>query len=61
VTATGPGGTAWSCGRGGAAGGQGQVLHHRTVGMEQGAQGSGHGPELPEFEEWLCPAFRHRV
>ena len=45
VTATGPGGTAWSCVRGGTAGGQGMVLHQRAVGTEQPAQSSGHSPE----------------
>ena len=45
MTATGPEGTAWSCVRGGAAGGQGVVLHQRAVGTEQPAQGSGHSPE----------------
>lgn len=44
MTATGPEGTAWSCVRGGAAGGEGKGLHQRAVGMEQPAQGSGHGP-----------------
>ena len=43
MTATGPEGTAWSCVRGGAAGGVGQGLHQRVVGMERAAQGSGHG------------------
>jgi len=33
--------TAWSCVRGG----EGKRLHQRAVGMEQPAQGSGHGPE----------------
>jgi len=37
VTATGPEGTACSCVRGGAAGGQGMVLHQRAVDMEQPA------------------------
>jgi len=45
VTATGPEGTAWSCVRGGAAGGEGQGLHQRVVGLERAAQGSGHGPK----------------
>ena len=44
MTATGPEGTAWSCVRGGAAGGQGKGLHQRVVGMERDAQGSGHSP-----------------
>ena len=29
--------------------------------MEQAAQGSGHGPKLPEFKEHLDSALRHRV
>ena len=45
MTVTGPEGTAWSCVRGGAAGGEGQGLHQRAVGMEGAAQGSGHGPK----------------
>ena len=45
MTATGPEGTAWSCVRGGAAGGEGQGLHQRVVGIERAAQGCGHGPE----------------
>ena len=61
MTATGPEGTAWSCVRGGAAGGEGQGLHQRAVGMERAAQGSGHSPELPEFKESLDNALRHRV
>jgi len=51
VTATGPEGTAWSCVGGGAAGGEGKGLHLRAVGMEQPAQGSGHGPKLPELRK----------
>ena len=51
VTEPGPEGTAWSCVRGGAAGGQGRVLHQRAVGMEQAAQSSGHGTELLEFKK----------
>ena len=43
MTATGPEGTAWSSVRGGAAGGEGKGLRQRAVGMEQPAQGSGHG------------------
>ena len=39
VTATGPEGTAWSCVRGGAAGGEGKGLHQRVVGMERADQG----------------------
>lgn len=31
-----------------------------AVGMAQDAQGSGHGPELPEFMERLGNALRHR-
>ena len=38
-------GTAWSCVRGGAAGGWGQGLLQRVVGMERAAQGCGHGPK----------------
>ena len=55
MTATGPEGTAWSCVRGGAAGGQGQGLLQRAVGMEQNAQGCGHGPEQPEFRKLWTP------
>ena len=29
--------------------------------MERAAQGSGHGPELPEFKEHLDTSLRHRV
>jgi len=29
--------------------------------MEQAAQGSGHGPKLPEFKEHLDTALRHKV
>ena len=60
MTATGPEGTAWSCVRGRAAGGEGKGLHQRAVRMEQPAQGSGHGLKLPEFREchmifgWSC-------
>ena len=61
MTATGPEGTAWNCVRGGAAGGEGKGLHQRAVGMEQAAQGSGHGPELLEFKERLDSALRLRV
>jgi len=53
VTATGPKRTAWRCARGGAAGGEGQVLHQRAVGMEQAAQGAGHNPKMPELKEQL--------
>jgi len=45
MTATRPEGMAWSCVRGGAAGGVGQGLLQRAVGMEQNAQGYGHSPE----------------
>jgi len=45
VTATGPEGTAWSCDRGGAAGGEGKGLHQRAGDMERAAQGCGHGPQ----------------
>ena len=51
VTVTGPEGMAWSCVRGGAAGGEGKGLHQRVVGMERAAQGSGHSPELLELKE----------
>ena len=54
---------AWSCVRGGAAGGQGKGLRQRAVGMERDVQGSGHGPEGPElleFLECLDAALRHR-
>ena len=51
-TATGPEGTAWSCARGGAAGGQGKGLRQRAAGMERAVQGSGHSPELLEL--WEC-------
>ena len=61
MTATGPEGTAWSCVRGGAAGGEGKGLHQRVVGMERAAQGSGHSPELLELKECLDSALRHRV
>lgn len=61
MAATGPEGTAWSCVRGGAAGGEGKGLHQRAVGMEQPAQGSGHGPKLPELRERLDTALRHWV
>ena len=59
MTATGPEGTAWSCVRGGAAGGVGQGLHQRVVGMERAAQGSGHSPELLELKECLDDALSH--
>ena len=54
-------GTAWSCVRGGAAGGEGKGLHRRVVGMEQPAQGSGHSPELLELRECLDSALRRWV
>ena len=47
--------------QGRAAGGWGQGVHQRMVGMEQPAQGSGHGPELLESKECLDSALRHRV
>ena len=63
VTATGPEGMAWSCVRGGAAGGQGWGLHQRAVGMEWAAQGwSSVGVCTPlsgigfEFGVFLCGA-----
>ena len=58
-TATGPEGTAWSCVRGGAAGGQGKGLHQRIVDMERAAQG--HHSKLSEFKKRLDSALRHRV
>ena len=61
VTTTGPEGTAWSCLRGGAPGGQGKGLHQRVVDMEQAAQGTGHDTQLQEFKEHLVSALRHRV
>ena len=36
-------------------------LHQRAVGMEQPAQGSGHGPELMELREHLDSALRKWV
>ena len=45
MTAAGPEGMAWSCARGGAAGGEGEGLHQREVGMERAVQGGGHGLE----------------
>jgi len=59
VTATGPEGTAWSCVRGGAAGGEGKGLRQRVVDMEQPAQGSGHGPEQLELREGLENALKY--
>jgi len=35
---------AWSCVRGGTAGGERKGLHQRMVGMEQAVLGGGHGP-----------------
>ena len=61
MTAAGPKGMAWSCAREEAAGGQGQVIHQRAVGVEQAVQGSGHSPKLPEFEEHLDSTLRHWV
>ena len=63
VTATGSGGRAWSCVRGGAAGGLGQGLHRRAVGMERAAQGSGHGPKCwsSRNARTIQTALRHRV
>ena len=45
----------------GRAGGKGRALHQRAVGMEQPAQGSGHGPKLPEFKKCLDSTLRCRV
>ena len=61
MTATGPEGTAWSCVKGGADGGEGRGLHQRAVGVEQPAQGGGHGPELQEFKEGLVSTLKHIV
>ena len=61
MTAAGPKGMAWSCAREEAAGGQGQVIHQRAVGVEQAVQGGGHSPKLPEFEEHLDSTLRHWV
>ena len=55
MTATGPEGTAWSCARGGAAGGEGQGLHQRAVAMERAAQGCGHGPECSSSRDTGTP------
>ena len=65
MIAIGPEGSAWSCVRGGAAGGEGQSLHQRVVGMERAAQGpllwaKLHGPRLLEFKELLDSALRYR-
>jgi len=57
VTATGLEGTAWCYVSGGAAGSEGEVLHLSGVGMEQAAQGCGHGPEL---KKRLDNAFRRK-
>ena len=61
MTMTGPEGTAWSCVRGGAGGSQGQVLHHREVGMGWAAQDCGHGPELLELKEHPDTVLRLRA
>ena len=61
MTATGPERTAWSCVRGGAAGGEGKGLHQRVVGMERAAQGSGHDLKLPELQEYLDTTLRNTV
>ena len=61
MTATGPEGTAWSCVRGGAAGGEGKGLRQRAGGMEQAAQGSGYSPKLMEFKGCLDTALRYGV
>ena len=36
-------------------------VHQRAVGMEQAAQGSGHGPKLPELKEFEFKWFEFRV
>jgi len=40
---------------------QEEVLHQRVVGMEQAAQGSGHGLKMPEFKKHLDKALRHMI
>ena len=45
----------------GQAGCEKKALLHRAVGMEQAAQGSGHGPELLELREHWDIALSHRV
>jgi len=50
--------------QGRAAGGSGQVLHHRAVGMDRAAQGCTGlwaRPPVPEFMEHLDTAFGHWV
>ena len=61
MTVTESEGTAWSCARGGAAGGQGQGLQQRVVCMERAAQSSRHGPKQLEFKEHFNNALRQRV
>ena len=61
MTATGPEGTAWSCVGGGGLGIRKRFVTNRVVGTEQADQGSGHGPELPEFKVHLDGILRHRV
>lgn len=39
----------------------GKALQQRVVGLEQAAQGSRHGPVLPEFKERWDSTLAHRV
>lgn len=39
----------------------GKALQQRAVGLEQAAQGSRHGPVLPEFKERWDSTLAHRV
>ena len=60
VPATGPERTAQSCIRGGS-GCEEKAVPQRVVGMEQAAQGSGHGPELTKLRKCWDTALRHWV
>ena len=60
VPATGPERTAQSCIRGGS-GCEEKAVPQRVVGMEQAAQGSGHGPELTKLRKCWYTALRHWV
>jgi len=60
VTLTESEGMAWSCVREWAGGGQEKGLHQGVMGREQAAQGSGHGPDLPELRKHLNSALRYR-
>jgi len=55
-TGTGPEGMAWSCVRGGAAGGLGKCSSPESGG--HGTGGLGHGPKLPYFKKQLKNALR---